>query len=126
MTVKPLEGQKALVTGGDSGIGAGLVIAFARAGAAVGINFHRNAIAADALAKTIRDEGGEVLLLKGDVAKEADVKRIFEKFNKTFGRIDILAANAGCAVYRRRHDVVSRLWRQRMTCACATANDPPP
>ena len=39
MTVKPLEGQKALVTGGDSGIGAGLVIAFARAGAAVGIKF---------------------------------------------------------------------------------------
>jgi len=94
-SLKPLEGQKALVTGGDSGIGAGLVTAFARAGAAVGINFHRGATAAEALAKTIRNEGGEVVLLKGDVTKEADVQRIFERFTKTFGRLDILAANAG-------------------------------
>ena len=92
---KPLEGQKALVTGGSSGIGAGLVTAFAKAGAAVGINFHGHASHAQALADNICSEGGEALLLRGDVSKESDVQDIFKTFTGKFGRIDILAANAG-------------------------------
>ena len=93
--MKPLEGQKALVTGGSSGIGAGLVTAFAKAGAAVGINFHGHATAAEALADSIRGAGGEALLLQGDVSKEADVQGMFKTFTDKFGRIDILVANAG-------------------------------
>jgi len=93
--MKPLEGQKALVTGGNSGIGAGLATAFAKAGAAVGINFHRHAAEAQALADSIRSDGGEALLLQGDVSNEADVQCMFKTFTDKFGRIDILAANAG-------------------------------
>jgi len=93
--MKLLEGQKALVTGGNSGIGAALSIAFARAGAAVGINYHENAKQAETLAEAIRREGGEALPLHGDVANEADVHRMFKSFLEAFGRIDILVANAG-------------------------------
>lgn len=93
--MKPLEGQKALVTGGSSGIGAGLVTAFAKAGAAVGINFHGSATHAEALADSIRSDGGDALLLPGDVSKESDVQGIFKTFTDKFGRIDILVANAG-------------------------------
>lgn len=94
--MKILEGQKALVTGGDSGIGAALVSAYAKAGAAVGIFYHHDSDdRAQALAAEVRAEGGEALLLKGDVSKEDDVRSQFKSFIDRFGRIDILASNAG-------------------------------
>ena len=93
--MKLLEGQKALITGGDSGIGAALSIAFARAGAAVGINYHEDPRHAATLAEDIRREGGEALPLKCDVSNEAEVRQMFKLFIDAFRRIDILAANAG-------------------------------
>lgn len=93
--MKQLQGQKALVTGGDSGIGAAIAGAFATAGAAVGINYHANDAKAEALAEEIRQAGGEALLLKGDVSKETDVRKMFKTLVGEFGRIDILVANAG-------------------------------
>lgn len=90
-----LNQQKALVTGADSGIGAAVALAFAKAGAAVGINYHGKPDEAESVAAEIRKFGGEALLLKADVAKEGEVDEMFETFVREFGRIDILVANAG-------------------------------
>ena len=86
-----LSGQAALVTGGDSGIGAAIVRAFAQAGAAVGINYRSNEAAAAALQKDISSS----LLLQADVSSEDEVRAMFERFVERFGRIDVLVANAG-------------------------------
>lgn len=91
----PLKGQKALVTGADEGIGAAVAIALAQAGAAVGVNHRDSEQTADEVVRKIREKDGEAVPLKADVSKESDVKSMFERFVKEFGRIDILVANAG-------------------------------
>ena len=93
--MKPLQGQKALVTGGTSGIGAALVIAFAKAGATIGINYRGPADKAETLAEEIRKDGGEALILKADMSKETQVIKMFKTFTGEFGRLDILVVNAG-------------------------------
>ncbi|HET9651210.1 MAG TPA: glucose 1-dehydrogenase, partial [Usitatibacter sp.] len=91
----PLKGQKALVTGGSSGIGAGICRAFAGAGAAVGINYMSSADPAEEMAGEIRRAGGEAITLGADVSDEAQVRAMFERFVAQFGRVDIVMANAG-------------------------------
>ncbi|QRM34691.1 glucose 1-dehydrogenase [Microvirga sp. VF16] len=93
--VRPLRGQKALVTGGSSGIGEGIARAFAAAGAAVGVNYHSHPEAAERIVTEIRSSGGEALALKADVANEVEVQAMFAVLLETFGRIDILIANSG-------------------------------
>jgi len=90
-----LENQSALVTGGASGIGAGVCVALARSGARVGVNYLSGKRDADALVRQIEGEGGKAIAIKADVADEGQVARMFERFVKAFGRIDILVANAG-------------------------------
>jgi glucose 1-dehydrogenase len=92
---RPLQDQKTLVTGGSSGIGAATARAFARAGAAVGVNYRSKASAAEELVREIRDQGGEAIALKADVSRDDEVRAMFDWLVEAFGRIDILVANAG-------------------------------
>ncbi|WP_424138224.1 glucose 1-dehydrogenase [Roseomonas chloroacetimidivorans] len=92
---RPLSGQKAIVTGASSGIGAGIARAFARAGAAVGINYRSGRDAADAIVEEIHREGGEAIALGADVSDEAQVQAMFGAFLAAFGRLDVLVANSG-------------------------------
>ena len=91
----PLDGQAALVTGADSGIGAAIARAFAAAGAGVGVNYRADEARAGALVREIAAQGGEAIALQADVSREDDVRSMFERFAARFGRIDILVANAG-------------------------------
>jgi glucose 1-dehydrogenase len=90
-----LKGQTALVTGADSGIGAAVVMAFAKAGARVGINHRGDAETANEMAEIIRQQRGDAVAVKADVSKEDDVRSMFAAFVEIFGRLDILVANAG-------------------------------
>ena len=91
----PLTGQKALVTGANSGIGQGVAIALGQAGADVVVNYVQGEDAADAVVKEIQRSGGRALACKADVSSEDEVAVMFARAVQEFGTIDILVANAG-------------------------------
>lgn len=91
----PLEGQVALVTGGNSGIGAAIVRALSSAGAAVAINYVTDPEAAEALVRETRKPGKESIAIRADVGDEAEVEKMFAEVFGHFGALDILVSNAG-------------------------------
>jgi glucose 1-dehydrogenase len=92
---KLLVGQKALVTGANSGIGQAVAIGLARAGADVIVNYVANEPAAQEVVSTIEAEGVKGLAIKADVSQEAQVQAMFKQALEAFGTIDILVPNAG-------------------------------
>lgn len=97
-----LKGKKAIITGGDSGIGKAIAIAFAREGADVLISYLGDEETKDAKdsAKYVTEAGQKAILVKGDIRKENHCKKIIEKAVKEFGRIDILVNNAAFQMAR--------------------------
>jgi glucose 1-dehydrogenase len=92
---RPLEGQKALVTGASSGIGRACARALARAGAAVAVNYRGSPDDADAVVKEIADGGGAAIAIAADVSEEPAVEAMFARAVEAFGTLDIVVANAG-------------------------------
>ncbi|HEX7947612.1 MAG TPA: SDR family NAD(P)-dependent oxidoreductase, partial [Phenylobacterium sp.] len=78
MTQTPLANQRVLVTGASSGIGAGMALGFAEAGAAVVVNHLDQAGAADTLVRQIREGGGRAVAAPGDVSNPDDVAAMFD------------------------------------------------
>src|SRR5260370_23166079 len=90
-----LDGKVGLVTGASKGIGAGIAKGLAEAGAAVVVNYDSSKEGADRVVEEITSKGGRAIAVKGDIAKAADVKRLFQETAKAFGRLDVLVNNAG-------------------------------
>jgi glucose 1-dehydrogenase len=90
-----LKDKVAIVTGGDSGIGHAIALELAREGAAVTVNFHRDADAAAATVKTIADAGGRARAQQADVASVTDIGALVDQTVAAFGRLDIMVNNAG-------------------------------
>jgi glucose 1-dehydrogenase len=90
-----LDGKRALVTGGRSGIGEAIVLALAEAGAKVGINCHAHLEAAQEIAKRIRNQQGDAYAVQADVSDPEAVARMFEALDERWGGIDILVNSAG-------------------------------
>jgi glucose 1-dehydrogenase len=93
--VKKLKGQKALVTGANSGIGKGIAIALAHAGADVFLNYRSNPEGAEQVAREAKHCGARVVTHQADVSREDQVEAMFRKMIDEFGTIDILVNNAG-------------------------------
>lgn len=90
-----LTGRRALITGGDSGIGRAVAIAFAREGADVAIGYlDREQPDAEETARWIEEAGGQALLLPGDLRSEAHCDALVERVRSTFGGLDLLVLNA--------------------------------
>ncbi|MFJ3490477.1 SDR family oxidoreductase [Leifsonia aquatica] len=95
-----LTGRKALVTGGDSGIGAAAAIAFAREGADVAIVYLPDEeVDAQAIAEQIRAADREALLIPGDLTDRAFSAEVVKRVVDTFGGLDILVNNAGKQIF---------------------------
>jgi 3-oxoacyl-[acyl-carrier protein] reductase len=90
-----LAGKVAVVTGASKGIGAGIAKGLAAEGATVVVNYSSSKEGADRVVAEITGKGGKAIAVQGDVAKTADVERIFAETKKAFGRLDVLVNNAG-------------------------------
>jgi len=105
-----LKGQSALVTGADSGIGKGVAMALAAAGANVVINH----VDAHEVAQLTVDEivaaGGNAYAIHADVSNEADVQAMFAEMYKQYGTIDILVNNAGLQKDSKFVDMTLQQW----------------
>jgi len=90
-----LEGKVAIVTGGNSGIGKSVVLALARQGANVAIDYVANEQATEDLERQVARLGDRAIGIDADVSKVADVERLIAETVKTFGRLDVMVNNAG-------------------------------
>jgi len=89
-----LKGRVALITGGDSGIGRAVAVAFAREGADVAIAYLSEQEDAEETQRWIEDAGQRALLLPGDIADERHCQKLIDETIRKFGRLDILVNNA--------------------------------
>lgn len=90
-----LEGRRALVTGGDSGIGEGICLELAAHGAAVAINYVGPPDHARDMVSAIEAAGGHALAVQMDVSSEQQVQRAFSEARDGLGGVDLLVNNAG-------------------------------
>jgi 3-oxoacyl-[acyl-carrier protein] reductase len=113
--MKDLRDRVALVTGGSRGIGAGVAIALARAGAHVAVNFRERADAANAICGEIIGTGRKAIAIQADVSVSADVTRMVAEIEARLGGIDILVNNAGIAHPRKLEDITEAEWDEVLT-----------
>jgi len=92
---KKFSGKVAIVTGASKGIGAAIAKQLAAEGASVVVNYASSKTGADKVVDAITKAGGKAIAVQADVAKQADIDRMFAEAKKAFGRLDILVNNAG-------------------------------
>jgi len=111
MTLRVLEGQRAVVTGANSGIGEAVARGLAEAGAKVVVNY----VVAEDQAQRVVDDivkgGGEAIAVRADVSKEDQVQAMFERAVDEFGSIDILVNNAGLQRDAPLHEMSLKDWQ---------------
>ena len=95
MSTKKLAGKVAVVTGASKGIGASIAKHLAAEGASVVVNYATSKTGADKVVGEITGSGGHAVAVQGDVAKKADIEKLFAETKQAFGRVDILVNNAG-------------------------------
>ncbi len=90
-----LAGKVAVVTGASKGIGAAIAKHLAAEGAAVVVNYSSSREGADRVVAEVAAKGGKAIAVQANVAKPADIGRLFAETKKAFGALDILVNNAG-------------------------------
>jgi NAD(P)-dependent dehydrogenase (short-subunit alcohol dehydrogenase family) len=96
-----LEGCAAIITGGDSGIGRAIAIAYAREGADVLIAYLSEDADAEETARWVKKAGRKAVLVRGDIGEEAHCNELVRRATAEFGRLDILVNNAA---FQRTHE----------------------
>ncbi len=111
--MEKLSGKVAVITGGGTGIGQGVALMLSGEGCRVVLSGRRKAPLEEALEK-IRAQGGEGLVVEGDVSEASDVDRLVSAAQETFGQIDILVNNAGIGGGGTIHEHDIQTWDQVM------------
>ncbi|HMG01833.1 MAG TPA: glucose 1-dehydrogenase [Edaphobacter sp.] len=107
-----LTGKVAVVTGASKGIGADIAKGLAKEGASVVVNYASSKEGAEKVVAEITKAGGKAIAVQGDVAKEADVQRLFAETQKTFGKLDVLVNNAGVYQFSPLEEFTSELYNR--------------
>lgn len=102
-----LKGRAALITGGDSGIGRAVALAFAREGADVLISYLSEELDAKETARAVEAAGRTCVAVPGDITDEAHCKALVERAVKEFGKIDVLVNNAAHQMTRESIEEIS-------------------
>ena len=106
-----LQGKKALITGGDSGIGRAVALAFAREGADVAIAYLSEDEDAKESERLVKSAGQQCQLFRTDISKAANCRQLIEDTVKAFGRIDILVNNAAHQMsFKSIEDIPDEEW----------------
>ena len=109
---KVLVGQKALVTGANSGIGRAVAIALGQAGADVVVNYVAGDGAAEQVVQIIREGGSNAFAHLADVSDEQQVQAMYARMLKEFGTIDVLVNNAGLQRDSAFHEMTLAQWNK--------------
>jgi glucose 1-dehydrogenase len=107
-----LDGQRAIVTGANSGIGEAIARGLAEAGAAVVVNYVSGEDRAENVVADIRAAGGRAVAIRADVSNEEEVQAMFRRAVAEFGSIDILVNNAGLQQDAPLHEMTLAQWRK--------------
>jgi 3-oxoacyl-[acyl-carrier protein] reductase len=92
---KRLDGKVAIVTGASKGIGTAIAKHLAAEGAAVVVNYSSSKEGADRVVDEITKQGGKAIAVRANMAKKAEIERLFSETKKAFGKLDVLVNNAG-------------------------------
>lgn len=107
---QPLVGRNALVTGASKGIGKGIALALAAAGANVVVNYHGDRAGAESTAEGIRQLGRRALIIPADVGQSRDVARMFAEATADFSPLTIHVNNAGRQTWKALLDLTEEEW----------------
>ncbi len=113
--MKQLEGKVALITGGGTGVGKAISLAYARQGAAIAVNYSRSHKEAQQTAQQIRAAGTRAMSVQADVSRDQDVRRMVAETCQQLGRLDILVNSAGTTTYVPHTDLdalTEEIWDQ--------------
>src|SRR6266446_6746086 len=109
---KRLAGKVAVVTGASKGIGAAIAKHLAAEGAAVVVNYASSKSDAAKVVTEITGNGGRAVAVQANIAKKADVERLFAETKREFGRLDILVNNAGIYEFSPLESITEEHYRK--------------
>ncbi|MFQ5786256.1 MAG: 3-oxoacyl-ACP reductase family protein [Alphaproteobacteria bacterium] len=107
-----LDNRCAVITGSSRGIGRAIALRFAAEGARVAVNCRQSRDRAEAVAREIRETGGEAIVVAADVRRRADAERLVAETVDAFGHVDIMVSNAGIVIDRRFVESTDADWDQ--------------
>jgi len=113
MNSPKLKDKVAVVTGASKGIGAAISKHLAAEGASVVVNYVSSKAGAEKIVADILGAGGKAIAMQGDVAKKADIERLFAETKKAFGQLDILVNNAGIYEFAPLENVTEELFHKQ-------------
>jgi len=116
---KKLDGKVAIVTGASKGIGTAIAKHLAAEGAAVVVNYSSSKEGADRVVDEITKQGGKAVAVRANMAKKAEVERLFSEAKKAFGRLDILVNNAGVYEFLPLENVTGGTFPQTLRRECS-------
>ncbi len=105
-----LKNRVALVTGGSRGIGAGIAVALATAGAAVAVNYREQGAAAQSVCAEIASLGRKAIAVQADVSRAQEITRMVSELESSLGPVDILVNNAAIAKPRPFEEITETEW----------------